>query len=73
MESGDSDEFIRTRSAVPESERKHESFEPLRSPEGPSERRERPLTIVPAPIVIGEQIDDLDFNPDLPHLQELNR
>ena len=73
MESGDSDEFIRTRPAAPEPERKHESFEPLRTPEGPSERRENALTIVPTPIVIDEQIDDLAFDPEaLPHLRELD-
>ena len=74
LASGDSDDFIRTRPAVPESERKHD--DPVeRTEEGidsdPPEIQIPSLSIVPK---ISEGAEDDELYPDdLPHLRDMNR
>ena len=80
MQSGNSDDFIRTRPSVPESERKHD--DPVEIPgteegidSGLPGRQTPSLSIVPK--VSGDSEDDEDdeeFYPDdLPHLRDMNR
>ena len=80
LASGDSDDFIRTRPAVPESDRKHD--DPVEIPgteegidSGLPGRQIPSLSIVPK--VSGDSEDDEDdeeFYPDdLPHLRDMNR